>query len=386
VRAPSALLPSLLFVRLADEWFTFFPAGALEPIRADVGLAYADVGLVLTALTAGGLLGNGFAAAADFVDRRRLASGGALVYALCLIAFAVGDALPVLLVAGFVWGAASDAFAHSCEVALVDLYRDDVAPALGQVNAYGAVGDLLGPLSLAGAAATGLGWRGAFAAGAALMLLYAGWLAARPFPAPRPRPGAATPAQAVLGVVRDRRIILLAVVDGLFGLLDEPFWGFTVAFLERERGLAPAAATAVVGVAVAAGIAGFLSVPAFTGRWAPAWLLVRLGAVLAAAVAALIALPLAPLQLAAAATFGFTGAVFYAVLQATYLALRPGQAGTSKAVVSTIGCFGIGVPTLVGAVADAYGLTAGLAVYGAVPIAIVLLLAAAPPRSAPRAP
>jgi predicted MFS family arabinose efflux permease len=280
----------------------------------------------------------------------------------------------VLLVAAFVWGAASDALTHAAEVALVDLYRDDVAPALGRVNAYGAVGDLLGPLTLAGAAATGLGWRGAFAGGAGLMLLYAGWLAARPFPPPRPRTFAETPARALLGVVRDRRIVLLAVVDGLFGLLDEPFWGFVVAFLERERGLPPAEATALVGVAVAAGLAGFLSVPAFTRRWAPAWLLVRLAALLAAAAAVLIAAPLVPLQLAAAATFGFAAALFFAVLQATYLALRPGQAGTSAAVVSTIGFFGIGVPALVGALADAFGLVAGLALYAAVPLAIVVLL------------
>jgi hypothetical protein len=93
--------------------------------------------------------------------------------------------------------------------------------------------------------------------------------------------------------------------------------------------------------------------------------------------------PVAPLQVVAACTFGFAGAVFYAVLQATYLGLRPGQAGTSQAVVSTIGLFGIGFPALVGAVSDAFGLAAGLGLYVAVPLAILLLLALG---AAPRPP
>jgi hypothetical protein len=205
------------------------------------------------------------------------------------------------------------------------------------------------------------------------MLGYAAWIASQPFP--RPRPPVARPTSAVLAVVRDRRILLLAVVDGLFGLLDEPFLGFTVAFLERERGLPPAAATLIVSVAVAAGIAGFLSVPLFTARWPSGRLLPALAAALGLAIAALITAPVAALQVAAAGAFGFSGALFFALLQATYLALRPGQAGTSQAVVSTIGFFGIGFPALVGAASDAFGLTTGLGLYAAVPLAMLPLLA-----------
>jgi hypothetical protein len=90
-----------------------------------------------------------------------------------------------------------------------------------------------------------------------------------------------------------------------------------------------------------------------------------------------------PLQVAAGFAFGASGAVFYSVLQATYLSLRPGQAGTSQAVVSTIGLLGIGYPALVGAVADGYGLMAGLALYAVVPVGMVLLLVLGGPPSGP---
>jgi hypothetical protein len=94
----------------------------------------------------------------------------------------------------------------------------------------------------------------------------------------------------------DRRALAAA---GAFGytvcLLDEPFLGFTVAFLEQVRDETPAVATATISVAVVGGIVGF--------------------------------------------------------------------------------------PWLVGATADALGLAAGLALYAAVPVAILVLLALGGGRS-----
>src|SRR5688572_9657126 len=102
-----------MFVDFADELFTFLPAGAAASIRADLGLSYAQAGLVLAMLSAGGFLGMFAKSAADFVSRRALAAGGALVYGLCMLGFAVGHSFWVLVVAAFLWGAASDAFLHA---------------------------------------------------------------------------------------------------------------------------------------------------------------------------------------------------------------------------------------------------------------------------------
>lgn len=376
-RAGLSFLLALMSVRLADEWFTFFPAGAPLPIRDDLDLSYAQAGVVLISLMSGGLLGHGFTVAADYVDRRWLASLGALGFVACMIAFALADSFLVLVAAGLMWGAASDAFVHGCEVALVDLYREDLAPVLARVNALGSIGDLLGPLTLAAAAAVGIGWRAVFAAGGGLMVLYAVWLASHRFPRPSP-PADSSPLAGILDALRDPRVIVLALVAGLFGVLDEPFWGFTIAYLDRVRGLPESAATAIVAVGVTGGFAGFVSTAAFTRRFAARGLLLVWGALVGVAVAGIIALPVAVAQAAAAFLFGFAGAVFWAVLQARYLALRPGQAGTTGAVVSTIGLFGIGFPPLVGAVSDAHGLATGLAVYAAVPAVMLGLLVVNP--------
>jgi len=129
-----------MLVRFADEWTTFLPAGALEPIRADLRLGYTEVSAILVALPAGGLLGEFFVIAADYVSRRWIATLGAIGYSASLLAFGFSHSLPVMVAAAFVWGASSDAFVHGCEVSLTDLAGDDLPRALSRMNAWAAVG------------------------------------------------------------------------------------------------------------------------------------------------------------------------------------------------------------------------------------------------------
>ncbi|MBV9120641.1 MAG: MFS transporter, partial [Chloroflexi bacterium] len=208
--------------------------------------------------------------------------------------------------------------------------------------------------------------------GAAVMLLYGLALASSPFPERRLQAPEA-PVAAVWSVLRDPRVLVLAAIDGLHGLLDEPFLGYLNALLERVRGWPPALATAAIGLILLSGIAGYLSVDRIrrrlTGR-APLPLFAGLVA-LSVGVAAFAPVPW--LVVPAAALFGYAGAVFYAQLEATYLSLRPGQAGTTGAVVSAIGLAGIGFPALVGAIADAHGLAMAIALYAALPGLIVPL-------------
>jgi hypothetical protein len=90
--------------------------------------------------------------------------------------------------------------------------------------------------------------------------------------------------------------------------------------------------------------------------------------------------PWLPLQVMAGLAFGAAGAVFYTTLGAISLGLRPGQAGATSAVVSTIGMIGMGFPALVGAIADSYGLGAGVGLYLAIPVLVLALAAAAAGR------
>lgn len=364
-----------MLVGFADEWFTFLPAGVLEPLRLEAELSYAQGGMVLAALSLGGIVGVVFEVAADYVSRRLLASAGAAAYGGAMIVFGFADSFWLLFAAAFVWGAASDAFVHGCEVALVDLAGDQLPKALARVNAWSAAGDLLAPLTLAALALAGMDWRWAFIVGGVLMLAYAAWLAAYRFPAPQPADAHASPLAGVWAVVTDGRVLLLAVVMGLYSLLDEPLLAFLIAYLQADGGYGPAAAVMLGTVMLAGGLLGFAFAERLVPATNPAHALHPAALGLTLSTPLMIFGPVPWLVAAGGFACGVAGAVFYTALQSVILTLRPGQAGATGAVVSAIGLAGAGFPGLVGWAADLRGLSAGMGLYAAIPALVLALLA-----------
>jgi predicted MFS family arabinose efflux permease len=349
------------------------PAGSIEPIRHDLDLTYSQIGLLLVLLPAGGLVGGAFAVAADRVSRRAQAALGALGCAVGFAAFAVGQQLWVLAAGSFLVGMSSDAIVSACEVALVDLAGDDLVAVLAPGTVGAGVGDVLGPALLAATAVLGWSWRIPFAIGAAVFVVYAMVLAAQPIPPPRPdRPDTAVH-EDIWACLRDKRVWWLALVSLLFDTLDEPLLGFAIAFLEEDRGQSHGLALVVGGSVVVGGIVGASALT--VRRRPPTTSLATLSAVMAGSVLGIVIAPAVPLQLVAGLAAGIASAVFWTRVQAAMLGLRPGQAGTTAAVVGYLAMPSALVPLLAAALADRYGLGAALACY--VVIALVLTAVAA---------
>jgi predicted MFS family arabinose efflux permease len=374
-RAPFALAAALTFVRFADEWTTYLPAGAFEPIRADLGLRYVEASAPLIALPAGGLVGAGLVVAADYVSRRWLSALGALAYGAAMIAFGLSHSIWVMVAAAFVWGAASDAFVHGAEVALVDLAAEDLPAALAKMNTWSSVGDLLGPVTLAVAASLAVGWRGAFIGLGVMMLGYAVLLASQRFPPPHPAEHRPRPLAGVLSVLADRRVLMLSAAMGLFALLDEPLAAFVIAFQEHVRHQPPALANALILAWTSGQLAAFAVYERIVGCRGLRTILLASAIVVGASLPIVVFAPALLVAMSAMAVFGAAGAVFYVTLDAEILSLRPGQTGSVSAAVSLIGMLGMGFPALVGAVSDAFGLAAGLSLYLLVPVIILPLVA-----------
>ncbi len=349
----------------------------MEPLRLDVGLTYAEAGLVLAALSLGGMVGVVFEVAADYVSRRLLASLGAAAYGAAMIGFGLADSFYGLFAAAFIWGAASDAFIHGCEVALVDLAGDALPKALARVNAWSAVGDLLAPLTIAGAALLGLDWRWLFLGGGGLMLAYGGWLGAYRFPPPAPGEAHGNPLAGLWAVLNDGRVLVLAVVMGLYALLDEPLLAFLIAYLQADGGFEPASAVVLSLGFLCGGLVGFAAAERLVPQERPARALTPAALALTLAVPLMIFGGNGLLIAAGGIASGVAGAVFYTALQTVILTLRPGQAGTTGAVVSAIGLAGAAFPGVVGAAADHWGLTAGMALYAVIPALVLILVVAA---------
>jgi MFS family permease len=361
-----------LLVRLIDEWWSWLPGGSVDDQRLDLGLTYAQSGWLLAMLWVGGLAGAPLGALADHLPRRPLAVAGAGTLSMGLVPYAVGAPYPLLIIATFAMGAASDTMIRPLESALEEVGDDQLDRLLGRQHLVSWSGDLLGPVVLAIGAETVLGWQGAFAVTAVAVGAYGAMLAVTEFPAP-PRPARTSGARRAAWrearqLARRGDIIRLAVAEGLLGPLDEPILAFAVARLAAE-GAGGASQGLAVGVFVG-GLAGSglvsrrgLAGIGAAGPWC------TLGGVV------LTALPLHPLVTAAGLTLvGFGMALVWADVHHRTLIAERGRSATVSGIVGVMATPAAAVPVIVGLVADTTSLTVGLWCYAALAVPLIPLL------------
>lgn len=323
------------------------------------------------------MLGNATLVAADFVSRRVIASSGALAYAGCLAAFALGDSFAVLAVASFVWGAASDAFVHGAGLALADLAGDDLDATLAGKDLMGSLGTIASPLVVAVAASTGIGWRPLFGAAAVVMVLFGVWLACQPLPAPAAL--GHTPWSAIRGTLRDRRVWRMTIVLLLWDTIEAPFLGLAAASLVANHGYSDGGATLLIGTWTLGATIGF----AATTVWPPhGESTMRRAAVLRCAAIVAMAAAGTPVVVGFAAfAIGVSGARFWVPYQSEVLRLRPDQRGTTWAVIAGLSIPGLVIPPLLGALADWHGSRVASFAFALMPLlTLIVLLTPSLPR------
>jgi predicted MFS family arabinose efflux permease len=355
---------SLLIAGFVDETVAFLPFGALEPLRRDLDLSYAQ-GAALLALYPGiGVVGGVFGVLADRRSRRVIAAGGAFGYAAGLLLFAAGTNFPALVAAIALMGFAGDAMIRATDVALVDVAGDRIELAVARATLLGTVGDLAGPALLAACLATGLGWRAAFVVAGLGMAAYGLLLATQPLPAPHPQPASGERRHSgvaeVITVARDRRVLRLGLLSALVDVFDEPFIAFAIAYLTVARGHPAGVAILTAGVGLAGGVAAAAwASRAERSAIAPS----AVAALLLGGAATILAAPHPVVAAAGAAGVGAAVNLAWISIEARVLTLRPGQAGTTSAVVSAVGQVAVLVPLVAGVVADHGGVTQALLLY-----------------------
>ena len=354
------MLVALLAVRLLDESTSFVLPGTFESLRADLDLTYSQASSAFLAIAVGAVAGGLATVAADYRSRRVIAGGGAFASAAALLVIGAADSYGLLLAGAFMVGAASTAMVDACEIALADLAGDDLENHLISQNLWGSVGDLLGPAIVVAVAALGLSWRVSYVVGAGLVLLYGAWLMSLPFPPPQTHQDGHRVCRAVASVLRDPAVWLAGTAVMLLAPLDEPMLAFLIAHLQQARGLTATGATLIAALSVVGAFVGYATLRRWTSAPAPD------AALLALATSALVAAPDALTASGVSLLVGVFLVRVWVALQARVLRVRPGQAGTVKAVVALVETAGWGLPLLAGAVADRTNVTAGLASHAAV--------------------
>jgi FSR family fosmidomycin resistance protein-like MFS transporter len=375
-------------VEVLDEMAYGLEAPAAPVIRAELGLAYAEIGLLF------GLPGlvNAFLEPIVLLLgeepwRPRLVVGGGLLLGGAFLATATAKDLPLLVAAAVIAYPASGAFVTLSQASLIEASPGREAPMMARWTAAGSVGALLGPAVMAASLALGRGWRPPYVLLGGCSIVIALFSCSRPLPAGQSREaGGRLPTRLlvrVIGLARDRGmrrwIFLLQMSDLMLDILV----AYTGLYLVGVVGFEPAAAAIILGAMTAAGLLSDLGAVWVLDRY-PGRRVLRIGAILVATLyPLLLAAPWAGVKVGLLLLIRFLTLGWYPVLQGEAYASANGHSGAMLALSSVAGLLGSGVAWLMGWMAESNGLQTAMWLLLLGPVCLILFLPGAEERERP---
>jgi FSR family fosmidomycin resistance protein-like MFS transporter len=400
-----SVLAAALAVELVDELVDGSQGAAFPLIRHDLGLSYAQIGLLASVpLLLGGALELPLGVLAGHGRRRRVAVlAGGVVFIASLVAAAVAHSFAALLIAFVAFFPASGAFVSLTQSGLMDADPGRQEQHMARWNLAGSAGAVAGPVLFIAVLAGGGSWRTVYLVLAGCAVL--AWLGiARNDPRQAAAPGGPAgdrygddsggrrgsrsggdgisssgsggPGRAgAIGRVRRalgvsdvvRWLVLLQVADLLLDVLT----GFLAIYLVDVVHATPTEAAAGVAVRLVAGLAGDAALVRVLERTA-GWRVLTASA--AAAVVLYPAFLLAPgfwPKLVVLAALSMATAPWYPLLQANLYGSLPGQSGVAVTLSSAAGLAGGIGPLALGFAAGHVGLAWALAGLAVAPVCVL---------------
>jgi FSR family fosmidomycin resistance protein-like MFS transporter len=362
----------LLLIELLDELVYGVQSAVLPSIRGDLGLDYAQVGLLLGLPgIIGTLIEPVIMLLGDTRLRKGLIVGGGLAFSLALLITAASQSFWAILLAFIMFYPASGAFVTLSQATLMDLNPGREPQMMARWTVAGAIGNLAGPLLLAGGFILGLGWRWSYASLAivALGLALVTWSRRFPgrqsHPTPEGQPESSGAEfkgllpnlwQALKNPRLMRWFILLTFSD----LLLDVYLSYSALYFTDVVGLDAAQVSVMIGILMAVGLAGNLVLVPLLEH-IPGRKLVRVSASITGVIyIAWLLLPFHWTKLGLAALLRFTAMGWYEVLQGEAFAALPGKSGTVMAINSLMSLLGGGLAWLIGWTAARAGLPAAM--------------------------
>lgn len=367
-----------LIIELFDELDYGIQSAVLPAMRADLGFDYAQAGLLLGLPgIISSLIEPVIMLLGDTRLRKGLIAGGGLAVAFSLLLIAAAQSFGTIFIAFVILFPASGAFVTLSQATLMDLNPGREPQMMARWTVAGSLGNLIGPLLLAGGFALGLGWRWSYLSLAVMALGLALVVWSRRFPKMVPasislpesneastKPDLAEDFKGLLPnlwrAARDVRLMRWFILLAFSDLLLDVFLVYSALYFADVVKLDAARVSVMMGLLMASGLAGNLALIPLLER-IPGRRLVRASAVVTGIVyAAWLLLPYPWAKLGLAVAVRFTTLGWYEVLQGEAYAALPGQSGTVMAINSVMGLLGGGLVWLVGWSAERAGLPAAM--------------------------
>lgn len=367
------LIAVLLAIELLDELVYGARETAWPLLRHDLGLTYATIGVLLALpRVSGALIEPWVGLLADAGHRRALVVGGGVLFAGALLLMAAAWNVAALLVAFALLSPASGAFVSLSQATLMDLDPAGRERNMARWTLAGSVGVVAGPLLLAGAVATGAGWRPVFLGLALLSMALTGL--ARRTPASRHgRRSVSGGARAAFAALRRASVVRWLVVLEAGDFMGDVLNGYIALYLVDVVDVAPVqAGLGVIAIAVA-GLAGdALLLPVL--RRVEGLTYLRLSVLTMLAVyPALLLLPGFGLKLVILAAIGVLRAGWYAIPQARLYDEIPEASGLMLVLSNAGSLAASSLPLAFGALAQAAGFGAAMWLLLLGPLVVLIL-------------
>ncbi len=369
-----------LLIEFLDELVFGVSEAAWPLIRDDLGLTYAQVGLLLgLPLVLAGFIEPFLGILGDVWKRRVLILGGGAVFTLSLLMMGLAGSFPILLIAWAGFAPASGAFVSLSQATLMDSDPRRHEHLMARWTLAGSLGVVIGPLALSVAIGLGMGWRGMFIVLAALALFFTVLVWRQRFPQ------SSTPSEDanLIGGLRGalkalqrsavwRWLILLMFSDFMLDIL----LGFLALYMVDVVGVSEISAGVAVAVWSGVGLLGdALLIPLLERVQGLTYL--RFSAAIMLVLYPLFLLtPSFEMKLVVLALMGLFNAGWYAILKGQLYSALPGQSGTVMAIDS-VGSITALVPIGLGLIAQRIGLGAAMWLLLLGPLALLIGL----PRS-----
>ena len=342
-------------------------------MRADLGLSYASIGLLLTLPSlVSGVLEPVLALAGGSGRRPVIIALGGGAFAGGLVLGAVAANFGVLLIAFAILYPASGAFVSLTQATLMDTDPARHEANMARWALAGSVGVVAGPLLLAGALRVGQGWRPLFLACAIASLLLAWRSRVQPAGSPAGPTTFRAAVRAAGAALRQRRVIRWLVLLELTNLLGDVLAGFLALYFVDVAHVRAGDAAFAVALWTLAGLAGdALLVPLLSRMAGVTYLRISGLAVLVAYPAFLLA-PALPLKLVLLGLIGLLQAGWYAIPQGRLYSELRDDSNVALAVSNVAGLIGGTFPLILGVVAAHWGLPAALWLCAIAPVALTI--------------
>jgi FSR family fosmidomycin resistance protein-like MFS transporter len=371
-----------LLIEFFDELNYGIGNAALPAIRADFGISYVQVGMLLgLPAIINTVIEPVLMLLGDTRYRKQIILAGGMVIVLSLVAIASTQSFTVVLLGMIIGYPASGAFVSLSQATLMDLNPGREPQMMARWTVSGSVANLIGPLLLAAGFALGFGWRWAFFGMAFLCLILVGLTWLRQFP---PYSGTVPVSQSssqwkilltgFWNALRNHSLMRWLVLLQFSDLLLDVLTGYLPLYFTDVTGMTITQASLMMSVLMLVGLISNIALIPMLERF-PGRKLVRISAAVSGILyAAWLLAPWLWAKIGLIILIKLVSLGWYEVLQGEAFATIPGRSGTVMASNSIMGLLGGGISFFIGWVAAQAGLPSAMWLLLAGPVCLILFV------------